>query len=184
LVGVFIMSKEIWLPTKYFSHRYEVSNIGRVRSLDAFVNHKSGGKSFKKGIVLKQFKTPKGYMAVTLACDSVQKTMLVHRVVAESFIDNPYNKPQINHINCIKNDNRVENLEWCTNQENLIHKMENGLCNCVRGESHHLAKLNVEMVEEIRIRLSKGESGKSICKDYNVSNVTIYNIKKGKIWNT
>lgn len=178
------MSKEIWLPVIGFEKRYKVSNLGRIKSLDSYILKKSSVTYFVKGRTLKQFKTPKGYMAVKLCFNGIEKTKLAHRVVAEAFIDNAENKPQVNHINGIKDDNRVDNLEWCTNDENVKHKVLNGLTNCIRGEAHYNAKLNYNLVEEIRYRLSNGESGKSICKDYNVSDTTIYNIKKGKIWNT
>lgn len=65
----------------------------------------------------------KGYLRVSIG----HKLMFVHRLVAEKYIPNPENKPQVNHKNCIKTDNRVENLEWVTNQENRDHMVKNGL---------------------------------------------------------
>lgn len=71
---------------------------------------------------IKPYKLKRGYMAVKLSLGNREsKTLYAHRLIAIAFIPNPENKPQVNHINGIRNDNRVINLEWCTNKENQIH---------------------------------------------------------------
>ena len=96
---------EIWKPIMGYEGVYEVSNLGRVKS------YCKG----KNGVILKGSKHNFGYIKVSL----MGKQVLVHRLVAEAFILNPDNKPCIDHINGITSDNRVENLRWCTQKENL-----------------------------------------------------------------
>lgn len=93
---------------------YEVSNMGRVRNT-------------KTGRILRLVVNEWGYLHVTLCKDGKMKRFLVHRLVATTFIQNPENKSQVNHINGIKTDNRVENLEWVTNSENQQHAIRTGL---------------------------------------------------------
>lgn len=113
---------EEWKDIKGYEGLYQVSNKGRVRSLDRqYVGRNQYGHTYiivKKGKILKPC-TQRGYEYVVLSVGGVnRKTMKVHRLVAEAFIPNPDNKPCIDHINTIRNDNRVENLRWVTIQEN------------------------------------------------------------------
>ena len=121
--------EEEWRDIKGYEGLYQVSNLGRVRSLDRYVQTKKGNKSFHKGKILIGTDTGHGYMKVSLLYNGRRKSVFVHRLVAEAFIPNPKNKPEVNHINCIKNDNRVVNLEWVTSSENKIHynNTENGV---------------------------------------------------------
>ena len=101
---------EIWRNIKDYPD-YQVSNMGRVKSL----NYNRTGKEK----ILKNIKNNFGYLYVRLCKDGKQKNYTIHRLVATAFIDNPNNYPIINHINEDKTDNRVENLEWCTQQYNI-----------------------------------------------------------------
>lgn len=118
---------EIWREHPYYNGNYLVSNTGRVKSVDQLVKCKSGATRIHKGKELKQFKNERGYLCVVITKDKNTKIKKVHRLVAETFIDNPQNKPQVNHIDCNKENNDVSNLEWCTNSENMLHAYKNGL---------------------------------------------------------
>lgn len=110
---------EIWKPIKGYEGVYEVSNFGRVRSLDRKVLF-HGTRSAFKGRILKT-STSKGYKILSLAKDGFIRTKSVHRLVAEAFLPNPNNYPQINHKDEDKTNNHVENLEWCTAKYNTSY---------------------------------------------------------------
>lgn len=116
---------EIW--KRYKDTYYEVSNMGNIRSIERFVERKGWYKHFVKSKILRPAIDKKGYLRFGLMVNGKLVTVKGHRVVAEVFIDNVENKPQVNHINGIKHDNRVESLEWCTNRENQIHAIKTGL---------------------------------------------------------
>lgn len=122
------MEDGVWRDIKGYEGLYQISNLGNVRSLDRKIRFNKG-VSIKKGQLLKPVLTRKGYLKVELSKESKGKRFYVHRLVALHFIENSLNKPQVNHINGIKTDNRVENLEWCTNLENQRHAIKNGLVN-------------------------------------------------------
>ena len=119
------MTDEILKPISGYEGSYEVSNLGRVRSCDRIVTYSNGVKHKYKGKVLKSGDNNHGYLRVTLCDDRGHKTATIHRLVATAFIPNPENKQTINHINEIKTDNRVENLEWMTIKENINHGTHN-----------------------------------------------------------
>lgn len=119
--------EEKWKPIKNHEGRYEVSNLGRVRSVSRIVSNHTGLLRVKEKI-LKQRADCKGYMRIDIYDNDGKKHYFgVHRLVAEAFIDNPNNKEQVNHINGNKNDNSVNNLEWVTNDENMQHAIRHGL---------------------------------------------------------
>lgn len=111
---------ESWKDIEGFKGRYSVSNLGRVRSNFRIKGPRNTIKT--NTIILKQGISNSGYSRVNLHSDGKQRCYSVHRLVAKAFIPNPEAKPQTNHKNGIKTDNRLENLEWATRSENQRHR--------------------------------------------------------------
>lgn len=122
----YIIITEIWKDIKDYEGLYQVSNLGRVKSMDRIITRKDGISQFRKGII----KIPKinsdGYHTVTLSKNGNNKTLGIHILVARHYISNPENKSEVNHIDFNRKNNRVDNLEWCTHQENIQHSSNNG----------------------------------------------------------
>lgn len=117
---------EIWKDITGYEGLYQVSNLGRVRSLDRYVTHSRGVvKYIRKGCVLKQNTDKGGYKYVGLYKDGKVKYIKVHRLVAQVFLHNPDNLPEVNHIDENKSNNRVDNIEWCSHKQNCNHGTRN-----------------------------------------------------------
>lgn len=112
-------AREIWKPVKGYAGLYEVSNLGRLRSLPR--------KGTKGGIISPTYSNTKHYAHVPLTKNAKVRTVSLHRIVAEAFIPNPENKPQVNHKDGNKRNNAVDNLEWATPEENMQHAFRTGL---------------------------------------------------------
>lgn len=108
---------EVWRDIEGFEGIYQVSNLGRVRGLDRIVEQTNGKQKRYKEKIKKQSITNDGYMYVSLC----SKRYLVHRLVAETFLPNTDNLPEVNHIDENKTNNKVDNLEWCDRRYNLIY---------------------------------------------------------------
>ena len=119
------MTEEVWRDVKGYEGLYQVSSDGRVKSLGRTFIDKSGRKRTVKERILKPAFDGWGYLIVTLCAGGKRKNLMVHRLVCEAFNDNRDEKPEVNHINEIKTDNRACNLEWCTRRENLNHGTRN-----------------------------------------------------------
>ena len=123
---------ETWKDIKGYEGYYQISDLGNVRSVDRF-----DGVHERKGSILKPNLKQNGYMQVGLRKHSTRKWFGIHRLVAIHFIENPDNKPQVNHIDGNKQNNSVNNLEWVTEKENQNHAAQTGLRdNMPKGKKH------------------------------------------------
>lgn len=126
---------EIWKSLDFLGYPdYMVSNMGRVKTLDKYVNSSYGSKQLRKSQILKGKKDKDGYIEVCLWKNAKSKYFRLHRLVALAFLPNPNNLPIVNHKNEIKDDNRVENLEFCSVQYNTLYG------NCIEKRSNKKKK--------------------------------------------
>lgn len=139
-----------------------VSNLGLVKSVDriVLVNSEKPYHQKKRGVMLTPLLTRKGYYRYILSKDGMAQNRAGHRLVAEAFIPNPENKPQVNHINGVKTNNQLNNLEWCTQKENSRHAYDKGLISF-----NELSKIKSLEFNKLRIGEKNHKSRKVIDTD-------------------
>lgn len=161
---------------------YEASDLGRIKTY----NWKNQGRE----AIMKPAKDKCGYLRTMLKSDNGKlSTIKVHRIIAQTFLDNPKNLPQVNHINGIKDDNRLENLEWCSVSDNLKHSYIMGFLDA-KGEKNPAATITESEVLEIRANYIFGRKAKSkgdvtkkdLAEQYGVTVSCIKNIVLKKTW--
>ena len=157
---------EEWRDIKGYEGLYQVSNEGRVKSLERYVGGNGRNQCLKliKEKILGGYLNAYGYPTVTLHGENGQKGHRIHRLVAEAFIPNPDNKPYIDHINTVRNDNRVENLRWCTQKENCNNPITyRKILKHVKSEKHRevSSKANKGKIitEETKKKISEARIG-------------------------
>lgn len=173
--------KERWKIIEEFP-KYLISNKGRIKTINTLEDKKV-------------FTKEDGYVVTGLTKNKKEHYKYVHRLVAEAFINNKHNKLQVNHINGIKNDNSVENLEWVTPSENIRHAIETGLLKYekreldiknskyAKGEEVNGSLLNPEKVIRIRSLYETGEYKQTeLAKMLNVSNGAIHDVIHRRTW--
>jgi len=135
---------EKWKDIEGYEGIYQVSNTGKVISLDRIVLRNNKFPIRQKGKEISQGKRS-GYKVVQLQKNDIRKGFQVHRLVAQTFIPNPQNKPQVNHIDGNKLNNNVDNLEWTTPSENIIHALDNGLSSRIRPNNIQVLQFDKEL---------------------------------------
>lgn len=136
-----------WKPIKGFEGLYEISNAGNIRSFHS-----------REAKTLKTWESKDGYIRVSLRKNSKIYSKLVHRLVAKTFIPNPENKPQVNHIDGDKTNNKIDNLEWCTAKENIQHAYDTGLHKLLKGKNN--PNYGNKLSEEAKKKISEANKGK------------------------
>jgi len=128
---------EIWQDIKGFEGLYKISTYGRVKSLG---NGNSTNTATKKQRIMKTGIASNGYVKIKLNKASKRYYKTMHRLVAENFLINPNNKPEVNHIDGNKENNNIDNLEWCTPSENQIHAFKIGKQKALKGKNNKQSK--------------------------------------------
>ena len=148
-------------------HYYSASSLGRIK-------RNAGTPRCSKDRVLKPLNNPRGYFVVgLLRPETKQRPLMIHRLVLEAFCgEAPTDKHQGNHLNGIKTDNRIKNLEWATHSENIKHAYDTGLHGHYKGENASASKLTDEQAIDILNRIAKKEYRKDIATLYGISILT------------
>lgn len=143
---------EIWKDISGFQGCYQVSNLGRIKSIDRYVKCGKNGTKFQKGKVIKQSVNKYGYCQVRLSNGRKNKfSYTVHRLVAIAFIQNEIKYKQVNHIDGNKKNNNVDNLEWCNNSYNQIHAYKTGLQDRSKYYAGRPRRMVAKLSKDLRI---------------------------------
>ena len=160
---------EIWKDVQGYEGLYQVSNLGSIKSLGRFVD-KLKCHYWQEEKILKLRKRVDGYLNVILSKKGKTKTFSVHRLVAMTFISNPENKPEVDHINAIKTDNSVNNLRWASHKENMNNSLTIAFLSISKlGENNPL--YGKKLSEETKRKISDRLSGKNSPKAHKVKNI-------------
>lgn len=150
--------QEVWKTISGTQDRYEVSSLGKVRSIDRTIIYTDGRIFTYPQRELKQTIDAYGYPRITIRNHSHHKTFKVHRLVAQAFIENPNNLKEVNHINGDKKDNRVCNLEWVSSSQNKLHAVRMGLSHPalnarqIKGANNRLSKILIAYKDGVEIK--------------------------------
>lgn len=141
---------QIWKDINDFEGLYQISNTGKIKSLNRIVPRTGkGGRITVKEKIKKSHLNDQGYAIIRLNHKEYNKTFGVHRLVAKHFIENPLQLKEVNHIDGNKANNHFSNLEWVTPSQNIQHAYDNGLHVCKTGGNHHSSRKVIDTVNNI-----------------------------------
>ncbi len=174
-----------WAPIEGWSGEYEISNDGRIKSLPKVRRINQGVRTTKERISIYTPGTSGNHLSASLRRAGYRKLVPIHRLVALAFIPRVAGKNIVNHKNGVRFDNRVENLEWVTHSENLIHcwRVLGAKKPCVTGANNPRAILNETQVSQIRNEYLT-MTGPELAKKYGVSKGCISGVVSGRTWQT
>ena len=164
---------EIWKALPGFPG-VEISTLGKVRTLDRVVSSESG-TYFTEGKVLKQYKSTDGYLLVSIPINGKWTMKVVHRLIAQAFIENPDNLQEVNHKDCDRKNNNVDNLEWCTHKENIAYRDK-----CGHTAKNNAPKSPVFAVNLTTLEVSRYQSQHEAGRALGVNQSSIFRVIKGK----
>lgn len=168
---------EIWKDISGYERQYQISNLGIVKSL----TRKDTLNHIRHSQIMSPKLDDKGYYQITLCQNGKHRSFSLHRLLGRHFIPNPNNLPCINHIDGNPRNNSLDNLEWCTYQENTIHAYKIGLCEV--GENHSAAKLTTNEVIKIRqLYTPNTYSFNMLAKQFGVTKQSIMAIIARRTW--
>ena len=176
------MNEEVWKEIEGYEGFYAISTIGRVKSLSRTFIKSDGRRYTVKEKIIKPAIDKDGYLRIELNKIGDTKKYYVHRLVGLAFINNPNNKPQINHIDFDVKNNIVENLEWVTNQENIQHNVKHGRLKDQYGQDNPNVKINKEIVFKIRNLRMEGKTLDEISRLTGTSVSNVKNVIYKKTW--
>lgn len=179
--------EELWKPIPGYEGFYEASTHGRIRSVDRIRKFKCRygymvNRPYKGRVLVQSFDGKKNYLQINLSKDGKSKMELVHRLIATTFLDNPYNLPEVNHIDENKTNNSVSNLEWCNRIYNSNYGSKK---DSTRGSKNPMSKISEQVVLEIKqsyIPNDKEYGITGLARRYNLSQTHVCAIIKGRRW--
>lgn len=179
--------QEVWKDIPNYEGLYQVSNLGKIKSLERKVKKYNGERIVRERILKQSYE--KKYMHVQLSKNGKTITRLVHRLVAETFIDNPNNLKEVNHIDANTRNNNVNNLEWCTRYENMQHAKQMGLIKHNSGEKcywykkygkeHTRSKKIIQLTKQ-GIKIKEWDSLADVERELNIKKGNICKCCKGE----
>jgi len=169
---------EEWKPVVGYETEYAVSSLGRIKRL----KESTARRRYPAGMILKPTKLKNGYMTFVFKGNGTKKRLYIHRVVMAAFIGEVPYKHEVNHINSIRDDNRLANLEYVTRSGNNLHayRTNNRKAHPTYGQKHHCWKITDEQVVEIREAHSRGQSYASLARKYGCEWTSIRSIVQRK----